>query len=230
VAENRLWGAERICGELRKLGIRVGKRTVQRHMRAVRPTQPGGSGQGWATFVRNHAHGTWACDFLPVVDRGFRSPFAFVVVERGSRRVVHLGVTRHPTEAWVAQQLREATPFDQCPRYLIRDNDGKYGPAFAGVAEASGITVLRTAYRAPRQNATCERFLGSVRRACLDHVLVLGAGHRRRVLREYAGCFNTARPHQGLGQAVPSVPKPCVGSRRYPVHFVTAWGGHAARR
>ncbi len=129
--------------------------------------------------------------------------FACFLVERGSRRVVHVGVTRHPTDAWVAQQLREATPFDQCPRYLVRDRDSKYGPAFARVAAASGITELRTADRAPRQNATCERFLGSVRRACLDHVLVLGEAHLRRVLREYVASFNQDRPHQGIRQHIP---------------------------
>jgi len=204
-AENRLWGAERIRGELLKLGIRVGKRTVQRHMRAARPPRPG---QTWATFLRNHAHQTWACDFLQVVDLRFRSLFAFFVVELGSRRVVHMGVTRHPTDAWVAQQLREAMPFDQRPRFLIRDNDGKYGPAFARVAAGSRIAVLRTPIRAPRANATCERFLGSVRRECLDHVLILGEAHLRRVLREYVAYFNTARPHQGIGQAVPTVPEP----------------------
>jgi putative transposase len=206
-AENRLWGAERIRGELRKLGIRVGKRTVQRHMRAARPPQPGWRGQTWATFLRNHAHETWACDFLQVIDAGFRSLFAYVVVELGSRRVVHVGVTRHPSDAWVAQQLREATPFGQCPRYLIRDNDAKYGPAFARVAAGSRITVLRTPVRAPRANATCERFLGSVRRECLDHVLVLGEEHLRRVLREYMAYFNSARPHQGIGQALPDAPR-----------------------
>jgi len=232
-AENRLWGAERIRGELRKLGIRVGKRTVQRHLRAARPPQPGGRGQTWATFLRNHAHETWACDFLPVVDLGFRSLFAFVVVELGSRRVVHVGVTRHPSDAWVAQQLREATPFDQRPRYLIRDNDGKYGPAFARVAAGSRIAVLRTPFRAPRANATCERFLGSVRRECLDHVLCLGEGHLRRVLREYVAYFNTARPHQGIGQAIPSIPKPASPARpAAPVVAIPVLGGlhHDYRR
>ena len=206
-AENRLWGAERIRGELRKLGIRVGKRTVQRHMRAAGAARPRGGGQTWATFRRNHAHETWACDFLPVVDVGFRSLFAFFVVELGSRRVVHVGVTRHPTDAWVAQQLREATPFDQRPRYLIRDNDGKYGPAFAHVAAGSGIRVLRTPIRAPRANATCERFLGSVRRECLDHHLVLGEAHLRRVLRDYMLYFNHHRPHQGRAQQIPAAPE-----------------------
>ncbi len=207
-AENRLWGAERIRGELRKLGIRVGKRTVQRHMRAARPQPTGGGGQTWATFLRNHAHEPWACDFLQVVDLRFRALFAFCIVELGSRRVVHVGVTRHPTDAWVAQQLREATPFGTAPRFLIRDNDRKYGPAFDRVAAGSRITVRRTPLRAPRANATCERFLGSARRECLDHVLVLGEGHLRRVLREYVAYFNQARPHQGIGQAIPGAPEP----------------------
>ena len=200
-AANPLWGAERIRGELLKLDIRVAKWTVQQYMREARP--PRGAGQSWATFLRNHADDIWACDFLPVTDLLFRPVYAFFVIALGSRRVVHVGVTRHPTDAWVAQQLREATPFEQRPRYLIRDNDRKYGQAFTRVAEASGIKVLRTAYRAPRENAACERFLGSVRRECLDHVLVLGEAHLRRVLREYVAYFNTARPHQGLQQRIP---------------------------
>jgi len=211
-AENRLWGAERIRGELRKLGFRLGKRTVQRHMHAVPPPRTGGGGQTWATFLRNHTHETWACDFLQVVDLGFRSLFAFCIIELGSRRIVHIGVTRHPTDAWVAQQLREATPFGTAPRFLIRDNDRKYGPAFDRVAAGSRITILRTPLRAPRANATCERFLGSVRRECLDRVLVLGEGHLRRVLREYVAYFNRARPHQGIGQAIPTARGPASPS------------------
>ncbi len=199
---NRRWGAERIRGELLKLDIRVAKWTVQKYMRA--PCPPRRAGQPWATFLRNHAGEIWACDFLPVTDALFRPVYAFFVVALGSRRVVHVGVTRHPTDAWVAQQLREATPFGQRPRYLIRDNDSKYGRAFTRVAEGSGIAVLRTAYRAPRQNATCERFLGSVRRECLDHILILGEAHLRRVLREYVAYFNGARPHQGLQQHIPA--------------------------
>jgi putative transposase len=232
-AENHLWGAERIRGELRKLGIRVGKRTVQRHMRAARLPRTGGGGQTWATFLRNHAHETWACDFLPVVDLGFRALFAFVIVEIGSRRVVHVGVTRHPTDAWVAQQLREATSFGEAPRFLVRDNDRKYGPAFDRVATGSRIAVLRTPVRAPRANANCERFLGSVRRECLDHVLVLGEGHLRRVLQEYVAYFNTARPHQGLGQAIPGDSGPALPSRSAtPIVSLPVLGGlhHDYRR
>ncbi len=219
-AVNPLWGAERIRGELLKLDIRVAKWTVRKYMRGARP--PRRAGQPWATFLRNHAAAIWARDFLPVTDALFRPVYAFVVIALGSRRVVHVGVTRHPTDAWVAQQPREATPFGEGPRFLIRDNDSKYGPAFARVAEASGITVLRTAYRAPRQNATCERFLGSVRRACLDHVLVLGEAHLRRVLREYTAYFNTARPHQGLLHRLPDgaagpVLRPETGGKVYAV-------------
>jgi len=232
-AENRLWGAERIRGELLKLGIRVGKRTVQRHMPAARSPRPQGGGQTWATFLGNHAHETWACDFLQVIDLGFRSLFAFFIVELGSRRVVHLGVTRHPTDAWVAQQLREATPFGEPPRFLVRDNDAKYGPRFDRLAAASGIRVLRTPICAPKANASCERFLGSVRRECLDHLLVLGQRQLRRVLREYVAYFNTARPHQGIGQAIPgaSGPAPLTLSAT-PIVSIPVLGGlhHTYRR
>ncbi len=201
-AANRLWGAERIRGELLKLNIRVTKTTIQRSMRQARP--PRASGQTWATFLRTHAKDIWACDFLPVTDLLFRQLYAFVIVELATRRVVHVGVTRHPTDAWVAQQLREATPFGQHPTYLIRDNDRKFGPAFTRVAADSGIEILRTAYRAPKMNAICERFLGSVRRECLDHLLILGEALLRRALRAYVTYFNEQRPHQGIQQQIPA--------------------------
>ena len=203
-AANRLWGADRIRGEMLKLDMRVSKRTIQRYLRQACP--PRRSGQPWSVFLRNHAPEVWACDFLPVTDLLFRPLHAFFVIALASRRVVHVGVTRHPTDTWVAQQLREATPFDERPRFLIRDNDAKYGPCFDRLAAASGIRVLRTPIRAPRANATCERFLGSVRRECLDRMLLLGERHRRRTLKEYATYFNLARPYQGLGQRVPQSP------------------------
>jgi putative transposase len=206
--ENRLWGAERIRGELLKLGMIVGKRTIQRHLRGTRPPHP--AGQTWATFLRNHGRETWACDFLQLTDVLFRPVFAFFIVELGSRRVVHVGVTRAPTDAWVAQQLREATPDEARPRFLIHDHDAKYGPGFARVAAASGIEVIRTPVRAPRANAVCERFLGSVRRECLDHILILGERHLGRVLTEYVGYFDCARPHQGIGQRTPLPPAAAV--------------------
>ncbi len=169
---NRRWGAGRIRGALLTLDIRVAKSAIQRYPREARP--PHRADQGWATFLRNHAPDLRACDFLPVTDLLFRPLYACFIVALETRRVVHIGVPRHPTDVWVARQLRAATPFDQRPRYPVRDNDSKYGSAFARVAATPGITALRTAYRAPRQNATRERFLGSVRRECLDHLLVLG--------------------------------------------------------
>jgi putative transposase len=171
---NRLWGAERIRGELLKLGIAVGKRTVQRYMRGARPSRP--AGQAWATFLRTHGRETWACDFLQLTDLFFRPVFAFFVVELGSRRVVHVGVTRSPTDAWVAQQLREATPEGVRPWFLIHDHDTTYGSAVARVAAASAIAVIRTPVRAPRANAVCERFLGGVRRECVDTQSIIGVG------------------------------------------------------
>jgi transposase InsO family protein len=125
------------------------------------------------------------------------------MVELGSRRVVHFNVTRQPTDAWVAQQLREATPFGDRPGYLIHDNDGKFGSQFAAVADGSDIEILLTPVEAPRANAICERFIGSVRRECLDHVLILGERHLHRVMKEYVAYFNYARPHQGRGQQIP---------------------------
>ncbi len=200
-ADNRLWGAERIRGELMKLGIRLAKRTVQRYIRAVRRHPP--RGQTWATFLSNHRHQTWACDFLQIYDLWFRPIFAFFIIEVGSRRLMHVAATREPTSAWVTQQLRNATPFGVGPRFIIRDRDDKYGQEFDRAAGAVGARVLKTPVRAPRANAVCERFLGSVRRECVDHILVLGERHLLAVLAEYGRYFNEARPHQGLHQSIP---------------------------
>jgi len=208
-AANRTWGAERIRGALLKLHIRVAKSTIQTSLRDACP--PPRTGQTWATFLRNHGHAIWATDVLPLTNLLVRPLYAFVLIDLASRRVVPVGVTRHPTDAWVAQQLREATPFAQRPRFLIRDNDSKYGPAFSRVATASGSEEWRTAYRAPKENAICERFLGSVRRACLDHLLVLSEPHLvlsephlRRILQASVRYFNDDRPPQGLQQRMPT--------------------------
>ena len=198
---NRLWGAERIRGELLKLGIHVCKRTIQKYMRNVRTQQP--RGQKWSTFLRNHAAQVWACDFLHVTDLFFRPLFAFFLIELKTRRVIHVGVTRSPSDAWVAQHLREATPYGHAPKYLIRDRDSKFGPGFARVAATSGITILKTPYHAPRANAVCERFLRSVRQECLDHLLILHEKQLQRVLNAYVVYFNQARPHQGITQQIP---------------------------
>ena len=199
--ENCLWGAERICGELLKLGIRVSKRTIQKYMRHVRTPQP--RGQRWATFVHNHAAQIWACDFLQVTDLFFGPLFAFFIIELKSRKVIHVGVTSSPTDPWVAQHLREATPYGQAPKYLICDNDSKFGPCFARVATSSAIEILKTPYHAPRANAICERFLRSVRQECLDHLLIFREKQLQRVLNQYVVYFNRVRPHQGIRQQLP---------------------------
>jgi putative transposase len=203
--ENRTWGAERIRGELLKLGLRVSKSTIQKYIYKVR--EPGLPKQTWATFLRNHAREIWACDFLQTSDIFFRMVFVFVIIELSSRRLVHYGVTRNPTDAWLAQQLREATPFGDGPRHLIRDNDRKYGRLFARVASGTGIEILRTPYGAPKPNAVCERFLSSVRRECLDHFLILSERHLSRAMKEYKRYFNQVRPHQGIGQSIPCQPE-----------------------
>jgi putative transposase len=199
--DNRLWGAPRIQGELLKLGIKVAAATIQKYMQAARPSRA--PSQTWSVFLKNHAKGIWACDFLPAIDLSFRPLYLFFVVELSSRRVVHFGVTRHPSDAWVAQQLREATAFGQAPRFLIRDRDRKYGDTFMRVAQGSRIEILKTPYRAPKANAICERFLGSVRRECLDHLLILGERQLYEVIKEYVQFFNEARPHQGIEQRIP---------------------------
>lgn len=199
--DNRLWGAERIRGELLKLQIRVSKRTILKYMRKTRSTRS--PSQNWRTFLHNHANNIWACDFLPVVDLFFGQIYAFFIIEHGSRRVVHFGVTRHPTQEWVTQQLREATPFEQKPKYLIQDNDAKFGYLFDKVAEESSIKIIKTPIRAPKANSLCERFQGSVRRELLDHFFILNERHLYRILKEYIQYFNHERPHQGIEQALP---------------------------
>jgi putative transposase len=197
------YSAERIRGELLKLGIAVSKRTIQKYRHALLPLRP--SSQTWATFVRNHASEIWACDFIQTYDVLFREIFVFVIIELGSRRVVYAKVTSSPTDVWVAQQWRNATPFDSGPQFLIRDNDGKYGAHFARVT--APIKILRTPIRAPRANAFCERFVGSVRRECLDHIVILSENQLQRVLDEYVHYFNEERPHQGINQLIPVIPE-----------------------
>jgi putative transposase len=201
--ENRLWGAERIRGELLKLGIRVSKRTIQKYMRSLHRRR---GGQTWSTFVKNHAADIWCCDFVQTYDLMFRPLFLFFLVNQGARRVVHLAATRHPTQDWTAQQLRNATMDGVAPRFLIRDRDKKFGAMFDRVAEGAAVKVIRTAIRAPNMNPVAERFVGSLRREALDHVLLLNEEHLGKVAREYVRFFNKARPHQGIGQRIPEGP------------------------
>ena len=200
--QNRTWGAEKIQGELLKLDIKVGKPTIQKYMKRAR--QKMGGMQSWRTFLKNHARSVWACDFTVTHDLLFRPIYIFVIIAHHFREIVHTAVTRHPTDAWVAQQLREAPPWNRRPRFLILDNDGKYGKQFSAVARSSGIKEIRTPFEAPRANAICERFIGSLRRECLDYFLIVRKSQLSRIVQEYATYHNQHHPHQGIGQRVPT--------------------------
>jgi len=201
--ENRRWGTKRIRGELLKLGIRVNKGTIRHYMwQAPQEFPPPHRGQTWATFLANHASDIWACDFVQTHDLFFRSIFLFFIIEHGSRRVVHIAVTRSPSDVWLAQQIHEAAPFGQGPRFLICDNDAKYGSLFEHAVARAAIELIHTPPYAPKSNAICERFVGSVRRECLDFLLIVSEAQAHRVVREYVTFFNHARPHQGIDQQI----------------------------
>jgi len=165
-----LWGAPRIHGELLKLGVQVSQATIAKYIR--RPATP--PSQSWRTFVTTHVDQIVAADFFVVPTVTCRLLFVLVLLAHERRRIVHVGVTAHPTAAWTAQQFREAFPYDQAPRYLIHDRDLAFQTVTA-TATAMGIEEVRTAPRSPWQNAYVERFIGSVRRECLDHVIVFNA-------------------------------------------------------
>jgi putative transposase len=145
----------------------------------------------------------WACDFTVVYDWLFRPWHVFVVLELKTRRIVHTGITNSPSDEWTAQQLREATPWGKRPKYLLHDRDSKYASLFLAVAASSGIKEEKTPYRTPRADGICERFMGSLRREYLDHILIHDGRHLQRVVTEYTTFFNQGRPHQGIGQRIP---------------------------
>ena len=180
-AANRLWGAPRIHGELLKLGIDVAERTVSRLI-PKRRTPPS---QTWRTFLTNHVRDLVAIDLFTVPTARLRVLFVLVVLAHHRRRVLHFNVTEHPTAAWTAQQIVDTFPDDSAPTYLLRDHDGIYGPAFRQRVKGMGICEILTAPHSPWQNPFAERLIGSIRRECLDHVLVLSERHLHRILTRY---------------------------------------------
>ncbi len=194
--ENPLWGTPRIQSELALLGYVVGDSTIDKYR--VRPQNP--PSQTWRTFLDNHIKDIVAVDFFTVPTTTFRILFTFVVLRHDRRQVVHFNVTAYPTAEWTAQQIIEAFPFDEAPRFLIRDRDGIYGHAFRKRVESLGIEQVLIAPRSPWQNPYAERMIGSIRRECLDHVIVLNERHLRRILRDYFEYYHESRTHLSLAQ------------------------------
>jgi transposase InsO family protein len=203
--ENLGWGAPRIHGELLKLGIEISERTVSRLM----PRPHKSPSQTWQAFLANHAGALTCIDFLTVPTATFRVLFVFLVLSVDRRRVVHWNVTSGANAEWTAQQIVDAFPEDTTPRYLLRDRDGVYGPAFRKRIAGLGIAEVMTAPRSPWQNPFAERLVGSVRRDCLNHVIVLGESHPRLILKSYFAYYHRSRTHLSLGKDAPD---------RRPVH------------
>jgi transposase InsO family protein len=197
--ENPLWGAPRIHGELLKLGFEIAESSVSKYM--IRRRGP--PSQTWRTFLRSHAEGIAAIDLCVVPTATFERLFAFLVVGHGRRELLWFAVTRNPTAEWLAQQIVEAFPWNTAPTYLVRDNDGAYGHAFTSRVRAMGIRDRPIAPRSPWQNPYAERLIGTLRRDCLDHILIFGERHLHRVLTLYSLYYNETRTHLGLSKDVP---------------------------
>jgi transposase InsO family protein len=196
---NPLWGAPRIHGELLKLGFDVAQSTVAKYM--VRRRGP--PSQGWKTFLCNHFPDIGAVDLFVVPTIGFKLLYGLVIIRLRRRHLVWINVTANPTADWIARQITEAFPWEQAPRYLIRDRDASYGHAVRRRLAAMGIRDRPTAPRSPWQNGHAERLIGSIRRECLDHVVILGEVHLRRVLATYADYYNELRTHRSLTKDAP---------------------------
>src|SRR5271163_2091852 len=215
---NPLWGAPRIHGELLKLGIEVSQATVAKYMvrRRGAPT--------WRNFLRNHAECTAAIDMFVVASASFRLLYVMIILAHDRRKFVHTAVTEHPTAAWLSRQVTEAFPWDTAPRYLLRDRDASYGSDFRSRVEAMGITEVITAPRSPWQNAYVERVNGSIRRECLDHIVIFNERHLRRVLSSYVDYYQGTRTHLSLDKDCPE-PRPIMPRRIGKVIAISQVGG-----
>ena len=197
--ENPLWGASRIHGELLMLGFEVAQSTVSKYI--ARPPKP--PSQTWKTFLRNHAEAIAAIDMCVVPTLTFDLSFAFLVLGHGRRQLLWFEVTRHPTAEWLARQITEAFPWTSAPAYLVRDNDGAFGHVFTSRVRAMGIRDRPISPGSPWQNGYAERLIGTLRRECLDRILIFGESHLRRVLASYTAYYNQARTHLALQKDAP---------------------------
>jgi transposase InsO family protein len=196
---NPLWDATRIHGELLKLGFDVAQSTVARYMcRRLWPPS-----QGWWTFLSNHADGIAAVDLFVLPTIAFQILYCLVILRHGRRLWVSFGVTANPTAEWLSRRITEAFPWDHAPQYLIRDRDTSYGSVFVQRLRAMGIRDRPTAPRSPWQNAYVERLIGSIRRECLDHMIVFGEAHLRRILKAFVTYYNEVRTHRSLSKDAP---------------------------
>jgi transposase InsO family protein len=196
---NSLWGAPRIHGELLKLGIEIGQTSVAKYMARRR----GPPSQGWKTFLNNHADDIAAMDLFVVPTISFRLLYGLLIMGHDRRQILWFGVTAHPNTEWIANQLTEACGWEQVPRYLIRDRDGAYGELFVRRLRSMGIRDRPTSPRSPWQNGFAERLIGSIRRECLDHVVVFGERHLRHLLLSYMSYYNETRTHLSLDKDAP---------------------------
>jgi transposase InsO family protein len=198
--ETPTWGAPRILSELLLLGYDVAEGTVAKYM--IRMTKP--PSQEWRTFLANHVPDIAACDFFTVPTVTFRVLYVFIVLRHDRRQVVHFNVTSHPHAQWAAQQIVDAFPYEEAPRFLLRDRDGIYGDYFQKRVKDMNIEEVPTAPRSPWQNPYCERVIGSIRRDCLDHVITLNEAHLHRILADYFKYYHNARPHLSLDRNSPT--------------------------
>jgi len=220
-ASNVGWGSPRIHGELLKLGFQVSQATVSKYMaRRFKPPS-----QSWRTFLNNHLWDIVAIDFFTVPTATFRILYVFVVLKHDRRRILHMNVTAHPTSSWTAQQIIEAFPFDTAPGFVLRDRDGTYGKTFRRRVAGMGIREVLIAPRSPWQNAYVERVIGSVRRECLDHVIILNERHLRRILSRYLDYYHSSRTHLSMAKDTP-VTRPVSGERGNVVPFPKVGGLH----
>ena len=228
MAGESTWGSPRIVGELRKLGIDVAKSTVEKYQ--VRPRKP--PSPTWKAFLDNHVQDVVALDFFVVPTLTHKVLFVLLILAHHRRRVVHFNVTEHPTAAWTAQQVVDAFPWDEAPRYLLRDRDRIYGTSFRQRVRHMGIEEVLIAPKSPWQNPYVERLIGSIRRECLDHVIVLHQRHLRRLLTEYFRYYHRWRTHRALDMDTP-IPRQVQPPKVGPVWEVPEVGGlhhHYERR